>query len=125
MRYWMLTALLGSLLTLIIYLDAPEMVGSPANYAGVAVCALMAFTLTWRDPPGLLDHVLFWIFKWGSLTAGVALFVWGCGYRLAFWGAQDAEELVSSSYGTMIPDLAMLTGILIMSGFLLWVRRRR
>ncbi|QFI19906.1 hypothetical protein FR830_25155 (plasmid) [Klebsiella aerogenes] len=124
MRYWILVVLLNGLFALVMYFAAPEMLGSTTYYAGVAICAVMAFIITWRDPPGLLDNVLVFLCKWGVLVAGLALFVWGTGYRLAFWGTQDSGELVSSAYDTMIPDLAMLTGILIMSGFYLLIRKR-
>ena len=100
------------------------MVGSPANYAGVVICALIALVITWRDPPGMLDNVLLSVFKWGVLVAGLALFVWGAGYRLAFWGEHNSNKLVSNTFDTMMPDLAMLAGILLVSGFFLHLRSR-
>ncbi|WP_230354325.1 hypothetical protein [Lelliottia sp. WAP21] len=124
MRYWILVILLNALFALVMYFAAPEMLGSPAYYAGATICAVVAFIITWRDPPGQLDHVIFFLVKCGVLAAGLALFVWGAGYRLAFWGAHNSDELVSSAFGTMLPDLAILTGILIVSGFLLLIRKR-
>lgn len=124
MRYWILTALFSGLLTLIIYIFAPEMVGSPANYAGVAICALIALVITWRDPPGMLDNVLLFLFKWGIVASGLAFSVWGIGYKLALWGEHNSDELASSAFDTMLPDLAILAGILIVSGFCLLLRNR-
>lgn len=124
MRYWILTALFSGLLTLIIYIFAPEMVGSPANYAGVAICALIALVITWRDPPGMLDNVLLFLFKWGIVAAGLAFFVWGAGYKLALWGEHNSDELASSAFDTVLPDLALLVGVLILCGVFLRIRNR-
>jgi hypothetical protein len=126
MRYWILVALLNGLFTLVIHFAAPEMFESPAYYAGVAICTLIAMVITWRDPP--LGNVPFFLFKWGVLAAGLAFFVWGAGYRLAFWGEHNSDELVSSVFNTifdtMMPNLAILTGILILCGVFLRIRNR-
>lgn len=124
MRYWILTALFSGLLTLIIYIFAPEMVGSPANYAGVAICALIALVITWRDPPGMLDNVLLFLLKWGIVASGLAFSVWGIGYKLEFWGEHDPDEVFSSTFDTILPNLAVLCGALILvSGWVFWRRR--
>lgn len=70
MKYWILVALLSGLFTLVMHFAAPEMLGSTAYYAGVAVCALIALVITWRDPPGMFDKVLFFLFKWGGWLRG-------------------------------------------------------
>lgn len=124
MRYWILTALLSGLLTLIIYIFAPGMVGSPANYAGVAICALIALVITWRDPPGMLDNVLLFLLKWGIVASGLAFFVWGIGYKLEFWGEHNSNKLASNTFDTMLPDLALLTGIMVLCGLFLHIRNR-
>lgn len=124
MRYWILTALFSGLLTLIIYIFAPEMVGSPANYAGGAICALIALVITWRDPPGMLDNVLLFLFKWGIVASGLAFSVWGIGYKLEFWGEHNPDEVFSSAFDTILPNLAVLCGALILvSGWVFWRRR--
>lgn len=124
MRYWILVALLNGLFTLVIHYAAPEMFGSTAYYAGVAVCALIALVITWRDPPGMFDKVLFFLFKWGSLAAGLVFFVWGAGYKLAFWGEHNSNELFSSASDTMLPDLALLVGVMILCSVFLRIRNR-
>lgn len=124
MRYWILTTLLSGLLTLIIYIFAPEMVGRPANYAGVAICALIALVITWRDPPGMLDNVLLFLFKWGIVASGLAFSVWGIGYKLEFWGDHNPDEIFSSAFDTILPNLALLTGLLILFGVFLRIRNR-
>lgn len=127
MRYWMLVVLLGGLFTLVMYFAAPVMLGSTAYYAGVAICSLIAVVITWRDPPGMLDNVLFFLFKWGILAAGLAFFIWGIGYRLALWGGWgglNPDELVSNTFDTLLSHLALLTGILILFGVFLRIRNR-
>lgn len=127
MRYWMLVVLLGGLFTLVMYFVAPAMLGSTAHYAGVAICSLISVVITWRDPPGMLDNVLFFLFKWGILGAGLAFFIWGIGYRLAFWGGwgeHNPDELVSSTFDTMLSHLALWTGFLILFGVFLRIRNR-
>ncbi|MCU6162242.1 hypothetical protein KWI07_17575 [Enterobacter bugandensis] len=124
MRYWILVALLNGLFTLVIHFAVPEMFGSTAYYAGVAICALIAMVITWRDPPGMLDNVLFFIFKWGVLAAGLAFFIWGIGYKLEFWGDHNPDEIFSSPFDTILPNLAVLSGVLLLvSGRVYWRRR--
>ena len=93
MRYWILVALLNGLFTLVIHYAAPEMFGSTAYYAGVAICALIALVITWRDPPGMLDNVLLFLLKWGIVASGLAFFIWGIGYKLEFWGDHNPDEI--------------------------------
>ncbi len=76
MRYWILVALLNGLFTLVIHYAAPEMFGSTAYYAGVAICALIALVITWRDPPGMLDNVLLFLLKWGIVGKRRLSTVW-------------------------------------------------
>ena len=93
MRYWILVALLNGLFTLVIHYAAPEMLGGTAYYAGVAICALIALVITWRDPPGMLDIVLLFLLKWGIVASGLAFFIWGIGYKLEFWGDHNPDEI--------------------------------
>lgn len=65
------------------------MFGSTAYYAGGAICSLIALVITWRDPPGMLDNVLLFLFKWGIVASGLAFSVWGIGYKLEFWGEHN------------------------------------
>lgn len=112
MRYWILVALLNGLFTLVIHYAAPEMLGGTAYYAGVAICALIALVITWRDPPGMLDNVLLFLLKWGIVASGLAFFIWGIGYKLEFW------EIITPM------KLAVLSGVLLLvSGWVYWRRR--
>jgi hypothetical protein len=123
MRYWILVALLNGLFTLVIHYAVPEMFGSTAYYAGVAICALIALVITWRDPPGMLDNVLVFLFKWGIVASGMAFFIWRIGYRLEFWGSHNPDEIFSSPFDTILPNLAVLCGVLILvSGWVFWRR---
>ncbi|HBA9100663.1 TPA: hypothetical protein J1302_002831 [Escherichia coli] len=124
MRYWILVVLLNGLFALVMHFAAPEMFGSNAYYAGAAICALIAMVITWRDPPGVLDHVILFLFKWGVLASGLAFFFWGIGYKLEFWGNYNLDEVFSSEFDTILPNLAMLSGVLILvSGWMFWKRR--
>ena len=124
MRYWILVALLNGLFTLVIHYAAPEMFGSTAYYAGVAICALIALVITWRDPPGMLDNVLVFLFKWGIVASGLAFSVWGIGYKLEFWGEHNPDEVFSSAFDTILPNLAVLSGaVILVSGWVFWRRR--
>ena len=124
MKYWILVALLSGLFTLVMHFAAPEMFGSTVHYAGVAICALIAFIITWRDPPDMSDKVLFFLFKWGVLASGPVLVIWGIGYKLEFWGNHNPDEVFSSSFDTVLPILAVLSGLLILvSAWMLWRRR--
>ncbi|ENZ9096478.1 hypothetical protein ACHCAI_004524 [Enterobacter asburiae] len=124
MRYWILVTLLNGLLTMIIDFGAPEMFGSKAYYIGGAICALVSMVITWHDPPDKLNNVLFFLFKLGVLAAGLAFFVWGVGYGLAIWGDHNPDELVSSAFDILIPDMALLAGIVILCGILVHIRNR-
>lgn len=124
MRYWILVALLNGLFALIMHVAAPDRVGSTAYYAGGAMCTLIAVVVTWRDPPGRLADVLFFLFKWGVVAASLTFFVWGIGYKLELWGEHNPDELFISYFDTMMPNLAMLTGIVILFGVFLRFRNR-
>ncbi len=63
MRYWILVVLLNGLFALVIHFAAPELFGSTEHYVGAGICALIAIVITWRDPPGMLDNVLLFLFK--------------------------------------------------------------
>lgn len=122
MKYWILVALLSGLFTLVMQFAAPEMFGSTVHYAGVAICALIAFIITLRDPPDMSDKVLFYFFKWGVLASGPVLVIWGLGYKLEFWGSHNSDAV--SSFDSILPTLAVLSGILILvSAWMLWRRR--
>lgn len=126
MRYWILVALLNGLFTLIIHFAAPEMFGSTAYYAGVTICALIALVITWSDPPDMLENVLFFVFKWGILAAGVFVYVWVCGYFLGFWGEYNQDKLVSSAFDNMVFAVVASGGALILCGGLYgWISARR
>lgn len=85
------------------------MFGSTAYYAGVAICSLIALVITWRDPPGMLNNVLLFLFKWGIVASGLAFSVWGIGYKLEFWGEHNPDEVFSSAFETILPNLAVLS----------------
>lgn len=124
MRYWILVVLINGLFALVMHFAAPGMFGSTAYYVGAAICTLLARVITWRDPPGMLDNVLSFLFKWGVVASGLAFFIWGIGYRLAFWGEHNPDEVFSSTFDTLIPNLAILTGILILvCGWMSWRQR--
>ncbi|EKA7659325.1 hypothetical protein OL397_004501 [Salmonella enterica] len=124
MRYWILVALLYGLFSLIMHFAAPEKFGSTEHYVGAGICALIAMVITWRDPPDMLENMLLFLFKWGVLVAGLVFFVWGIGYKLAIWGEHNSGELVSSVFDTIMPNLAILTGIMIFFGVYLHIRNR-
>lgn len=86
MRYWLLVILMNVLFWLIVKHVAPEWYGSPGYYAGQIICTLIAAVITWRDPPDWLDGILLGVIEFGVLIAGIIFFVWGIGYKLAFWG---------------------------------------
>lgn len=126
MRYWILAVLLSGLFTLVIHFAAPEMFGSTGHYAGMAICALISTVITWRDPPDMLDNVLIFIFKWGIAASGLAFFTWGIGYKLEFWGNHNPDEVFSSAFDTILPDLAVLSGVpilILVSGWVFWRQR--
>ncbi|WP_300002408.1 hypothetical protein [uncultured Cedecea sp.] len=114
MRYWILAVLLNGLFALVMYLAAPEMVGSNGYYAAQVGCTLIAFVITRRDKPGTLDNILIFLIQWGIMIAGIAFSVWGVGYKLGFWDNDDPNVPFSSVFHTLLPDLAILTGMCIL-----------
>ncbi|EGS9596025.1 hypothetical protein LRU84_003488 [Salmonella enterica] len=124
MRYWILVVLLNGLFALVIYFAAPELFGSTEHYVGAGICALIAIVITWRDPPGMLDNVLLFLFKWGIVASGLAFFFWGIGYKLEFWGNHNPDEVFTSTFDILLPNLALLSGIVILvSAWISWRQR--
>ena len=113
MRYWLLVILMNVLFWLIVKHVAPEWYGSPGYYAGQIICTLIAAVITWRDPPDWLDGILLGVIKFGVLIAGIIFFVWGMGYKLAFWGQHDPNTIYASANDVILPNLALGTGVLI------------
>ena len=124
MRYWILGVLLNGLFALVIHFAAPELFGSTEHYVGAGICALIAIVITWRDPPGMLDNVLLFLFKWGIVASGLAFFFWGIGYKLEFWGNHNPDEVFTSTFDILLPNLALLSGIVILvSAWISWRQR--
>ncbi|MBA7945723.1 hypothetical protein [Citrobacter sp. RHBSTW-00271] len=124
MRYWILVVLLNGLFALVIHFAAPELFGSTEHYVGAGICALIAIVITWRDPPGMLDNVLLFLFKWGIVASGLAFFFWGIGYKLEFWGNHNRDEVFTSAFDILLPNLALLSGIVILvSAWISWRQR--
>ncbi|EEJ8300162.1 hypothetical protein AB5G13_004057 [Salmonella enterica] len=124
MRYWILVVLLNGLFALVIHFAAPELFGSTEHYIGAGICALIAIVITWRDPPGMLDNVLLFLFKWGIVASGLAFFFWGIGYKLEFWGNHNPDEVFTSTFDILLPNLALLSGIVILvSAWISWRQR--
>ncbi|ENI4328019.1 hypothetical protein ABXZ42_003328 [Salmonella enterica] len=124
MRYWILVVLLNGLLALVMNFAAPEMFGSTEHYVGAGICALIAIVITWRDPPGMLHNVLLFLFKWGIVASGLAFFFWGIGYKLEFWGNHNPDEVFTSALDILLPNLALLSGIVILvSAWISWRQR--
>ncbi|EHV0482827.1 hypothetical protein AB4F92_004359 [Salmonella enterica] len=124
MRYWILVVLLNGLFALVIHFAAPELLGSTEHYVGAGICALIAIVITWRDPPGMLDNVLLFLFKWGIVASGLAFFFWGIGYKLEFWGNHNPDEVFTSTFDILLPNLALLSGIVILvSAWISWRQR--
>ena len=113
MRYWLLVILMNVLFWLIVKHVAPEWYGSPGYYAGQIICTLIAAVITWRDPPDWLDGILLGVIKFGVLIAVIIFFVWGIGYKLAFWGQHDPNTIYASANDVILPNLALGTGVLI------------
>jgi hypothetical protein len=113
MRYWLLVILMNVLFWLIVKHVAPEWYGSPGYYAGQIICTLIAAVITWRDPPDWLDGILLGVIKFGVMIAGIIFFVWGIGYKLAFWGQHDPNTIYASANDVILPNLALGTGVLI------------
>ncbi|MDX9500285.1 hypothetical protein SM438_21190 [Salmonella enterica] len=114
MRYWILAVLLNGLFALVMCFAAPEMFGSTAYYAGAGICALIAIVITWRDPPGLLDKAFIFLVKWGAFCAGAAFAVWGAGYKLHLWGEYNSNGDFISIFDLVLPNLAVLTGLMML-----------
>lgn len=89
------------------------MVWFPRYYAGQIICTLIAAVITWRDPPDWLDGILLGVIEFGVLIAGIIFFVWGIGYKLAFWGQHDPNTIYASANDVILPNLALGTGVLI------------
>lgn len=124
MRYWILVVLLNGLFALVIHFAAPELFGSTEHYVGAGICALIAIVITWREPPGMLDNVLLFLFKWGIVASGLAFFFWGIGYKLEFWGNHNPDEVFTSTFDILLPNLALLSGIVILvSAWISWRQR--
>ncbi|ENN1872549.1 hypothetical protein AB9G09_004417 [Salmonella enterica] len=124
MRYWILVVMLNGLFALVIHFAAPELFGSTEHYVGAGICALIAIVITWRDPPGMLDNVLLFLFKWGIVASGLAFFFWGIGYKLEFWGNHNPDEVFTSTFDILLPNLALLSGIVILvSAWISWRQR--
>ena len=85
----------------------------PGYYAGQIICTLIAAVITWRDPPDWLDGILLGVIEFGVLIAGIIFFVWGIGYKLAFWGQHDPNTIYASANDVILPNLALGTGVLI------------
>lgn len=94
-RYWILIFLLNGLFALVMHFVAPELVGSIAYYAGIVTCSLIATVITWRDPPNLLDKILIFVIQLGMIVVGLAISVWGVGYKLEWWGNEGVEGFSS------------------------------
>ena len=124
MRYWLLVILLNRLFYLIVKHAAPEWHGTPGYYAGQIICTLIALVITWRDPPGWLNEILLGVMKYGVLSAGIIFFVWGVGYKLAFWGQGNSDAEFVSAFDVILPNLALVTGVVIAGwGYLRYFRR--
>ena len=113
MRYLLLVILLNGLFYLIVKHAAPEWHGTHGYYAGLIICTLIAAIITWRDPPGWLDKILLGVMKYGVLSAGIIFFAWGVGYKLAFWGQGNSETVFVSAGDVILPNLALVTGVVI------------
>ncbi|MCK2176767.1 hypothetical protein [Enterobacter asburiae] len=124
MRYLLLVILLNGLFYLIVKHAAPEWHGTHGYYAGLIICTLIAAIITWRDPPGWLDKILLGVMKYGVLSAGIIFFAWGVGYKLAFWGQGNSEAVFVSAGDVILPNLALVTGVLIAAwGYVRYFRR--
>lgn len=114
MKYWIIAVLLNGFFTMLMLLAAPEMFGSAAYIAGLVILTLFALVITWRDPPGMLDKVFLTLIKWGALSACSAFAVWGAGYKLHLWGDYNSNADFISIFDIVIPNLAVLTGIMML-----------
>lgn len=124
MRYWLLVILLNGLFYLIVKHAAPEWHGTHGYYAGLIICTLIAAIITWRDQPGWLDKILLGVMKYGVLSAGIIFFIWGVGYKLAFWGQSNSDAVFVSAGDVILPNLALVTGVVIAGwGYMRYFRR--
>ena len=124
MRYWLLVIFLNVLFYLIVKHAAPEWHGTHGYYAGLIICTLIAAIITWRDQPGWLNEILLGVMKYGVLSAGIIFFVWGVGYKLAFWGQGNSDAEFVSAFDVILPNLALVTGVVIAGwGYLRYFRR--
>jgi len=124
MRYWLLVILLNGLFYLIVKHAAPEWHGTHGYYAGLIICTLIAAIFTWRDQPGWLDKILLGVMKYGVLSAGIIFFAWGVGYKLAFWGQGNSDAEFVSAFDVILPNLALVTGVVIAAwGYVRYFRR--
>ncbi|MCM7280099.1 hypothetical protein M8O33_21790 [Enterobacter bugandensis] len=124
MRYLLLVILLNGLFYLIVKHAAPEWHGTHGYYAGLIICTLIAAIITWRDQPGWLDKILLGVMKYGVLSAGIIFFVWGVGYKLAFWGQGNSEAVFVSAGDVIFPNLALVIGVVIAAwGYVRYFRR--
>ena len=124
MRYWLLVILLNGLFYLIVKHAAPEWHGTHGYYAGLIICTLIAAIITWRDQPGWLDKILLGVMKYGVLSAGIIFFAWGVGYKLAFWGQGNSEAVFVSAGDVILPNLALVIGVVIAAwGYVRYFRR--
>lgn len=60
----------------------------------------------------------------GALVGGMAFSVWGIGYKLEFWGNSESDAVFSSAFDTIMPNLAILTGLMILFGAYIWYPRK-
>ncbi|EBQ9589856.1 hypothetical protein ACWOOC_23975 [Citrobacter sp. ESY80] len=124
MRYWILVALLNGLFALVIHFAAPEIYGTMPYFVGVGICSLIAMLITWNDPSALLDEILFFGLKWLALAGGVAFSIWGIGCKLELWGNSEPDAVFSNAFDTIMPNLAILTGLMMLFGAYVWYQRR-
>ncbi|HFZ8416930.1 TPA: hypothetical protein ACIPAK_004628 [Salmonella enterica subsp. enterica serovar Aberdeen] len=123
MRYWILVVLLNGLFALVMHFAAPEIYGTTPYFIGLGGCSLIAAVITWNDPSDLLDEILLFCIKWGGLAGGVAFSIWGIGCKFEFWGNSEPDAVSGSAFDTIMPNLAILTGlIIIIVGYLRYLR---
>ena len=124
MRYFLIVILLYALFFLIVRHAAPEWEGTTGYYAGLFICSLIAMVITWRDTPGWFDKVLLGVMKYGVLSAGIIFFIWGVGYKLAFWGQSNSDAVFVSAGDVILANLALVTGVVIAGwGYMRYFRR--
>ncbi|MCH0622129.1 hypothetical protein KW894_27845, partial [Klebsiella pneumoniae] len=68
--------------------------------------------------------VLLGVMKYGVLSAGIIFFIWGVGYKLAFWGQSNSDAVFVSAGDVILPNLALVTGVVIAGwGYMRYFRR--